>query len=147
LTDQQQAEIVREAYRKHATELLAIEESQQKFTVLLLAILGAGGSFIAGVRVPLPIGAKWGLTVLVLATISIGLIYTVFRNGARATTRALLVRCEEALGFQIQGAYIPGETLYGEVLKSYPKKGGWLGFISVLVVAAGLGFLIVLWTV
>ncbi len=147
LPDQQKAEILREAYRKHAAELLALEDAQQKLTVLLLAILGAGGSFIAGVRGPVSHGTRWGLTVLVVATVSIGLIYTFFRNRARAATRALLVRCEEALGFQQVDVYIPSETLYAEELKKYPSRGKWLGLIYALVPAAGIGFLIVLWTI
>ncbi len=147
LTDAERAEIVQEAYRKHATELLAIEDAQQKLTMLLLAILGAGGSFIAGMNQPLSIGAKIGLTILVVATVVIGLIYTLFRNRARRSTRALLVRCEKALGFQETGAYIPGETLYGNELTKFPVKGWWLGLIYALVPTAGIGFLIVLWMI
>jgi hypothetical protein len=145
LTDAEKAEVLRETYKKHATELLAIEDAQQKITILLLGILGAGGSFIAGMKEALSCGAKCGLTVVVVSTVIIGLILTFFRSHARETTRALLVRCEEALGFGEKGYYIPGEKLYGDVLMMFPSKGKWLGLIYALVPAAGVGFLITLW--
>ncbi|WP_126456582.1 hypothetical protein [Sulfuriflexus mobilis] len=134
------------AYQKHATELLAIEEAQQKLTTLLLAILGAGGSFLAGMGEPLSCGPKQGVTIIVVAITIIGLIYTVVRSRARATTRALLVRCEEALGFYQPEAFIPNDTLYGETLKKFPSLGGWLSWNYALVPVTGLGFLVVLWT-
>jgi len=139
-------EILLVAYQKHAAELLAIEEAQQKFITLLLAILSAGGSFLAGMQVSLSCGPRLGVTIIVVAVVVIGLIYTAVRNRARATTRALLVRCEEALGFFQEGAFVKDDTLYGETLKKYPSRGGWLSWNYALVPATGLGFLIVLWT-
>jgi hypothetical protein len=147
LTDAEQSEVLREAYRKHSAELLAIEDSQQKLTALVLAILGAGGSFIAGMHQPLPGGARWGLTVLVVAIVLVGLVYTFFRSRARALTRELLVRCEEALGFYGQGPYIAGQTLYGAAWQQFPSRGRWLNLNYALVPAAAIGFLIVLWTI
>jgi hypothetical protein len=146
LTVAEKAEILLAAYQKHADELLAIEEAQQKLVTLLLAILGAGGSFLAGMQVSLSCGPKLGVTIIVVAIVIIGLIYTAVRSRARATTRALLVRCEEALGFYQSGAFIHDDTLYGETLKNYPGLGGWLSWNYALVPATGLGFLIVLWT-
>jgi hypothetical protein len=143
----EKAEAVREAYRKHATELLAIEEAQMKLTTLLLAILGAGASFIAGMKQPLPWPDQVGLTIVIVAIVAINWIYANSRNNARKLTRELLVRCEEALGFQEKGVYIAGEKLYGEAFEKYPEQGKWLGYIKWVVVAAGIGFLIVLWNV
>lgn len=147
LSNEEQSEILREAYKKHAAELLAIEEAQQKLTTLVLAILGAGGSFVASRTTSMNDPTRWGLTIIAVSTVLIGLVYTFFRSRARQTTRALLVRCEEALGFQTLGVYILGESLYGEELKRFPSRGWWLNLIYALVLAVGLGFLVVIWTV
>ena len=146
MDNDKKSEILLAAYQKHATELLAIEEAQQKLITLLLAILGAGGSFLAGMKTPLSDGTKVGITVIVVAIILIGLIYTAVRSRARASTRALLVRCEIALGFYQCGAFIPNDTLSGKTLKEFPGRGGWLSWNYALVPATGVGFLIVLWT-
>jgi hypothetical protein len=145
LSDERKVEILLEAYKKHAAELLAIEEAQQKLTTLILAILGAGGSFVASTTTPLTNAARWGLTIIVVSTVMIGLVNTLFRSRARQTTRALLVRCEEAMGFHAVGMYLEGQTLYGEELRKYPSRGAWLNLIYLLVLAVGIGFLFVIW--
>ena len=144
-SDDQKAEILRDVYNKHAAELLALEEAHQKLTTLILAILGAGGSFVASTTTPLTNQTRWGLTIIVVSTVLIGLVYTWFRSRARQTTRALLVRCEEALGFHTSGIYLDGQTLYGDELRKYPSRGAWLNLIYALVLAVGLGFLVVVW--
>ena len=146
ISDDQKTEILREVYNKHAAELLAIEEAQQKLVTLILAILGAGGSFVASTTTPLTNAVRWGLTIIVISTVMIGLVYTLFRSRARQTTRALLVRCEEAMGFHTPGTYLEGQTLYGEELRKYPARGAWLNLIYALVLAVGVGFLVVIWS-
>jgi hypothetical protein len=146
LPDPEQAKILLETYKKHATELLAIEDAQQKLTTLLLAILGAGGSFLAGTHPSLSVPTRWGVTITVVPVVLIGLIYTAVRSRARESTRALLVRCEEALGFFQKGVFITNEMLYGDALKRYPSRGWWLSFNYLLVPAVAVGLLIVLWT-
>ena len=60
LTDAEKAKVLREAYRKLAQSLHDIEETQVKLTAVLLAILGAGATFIAGARQPIvPWRASW----------------------------------------------------------------------------------------
>ena len=145
LPDERKIEILLEAYKKHAAELLAIEEAQQKLTTLILAILGAGGSFVAARPTQIADSTRWGLSIIVVSTVLIGLVYTWFRSRARETTRALLVRCEEALGFHTAGVYLEGQTLYGEGLRKYPGRGAWLNLIYLLVLAVGIGFLFVIW--
>ena len=145
LSDERKIEILLEAYKKHAAELLAIEEAQQKLTTLILAILGAGGSFVAARPTQIADSTRWGLSIIVVSTVLIGLVYTWFRSRARETTRALLVRCEEGLGFHTAGVYLEGQTLYGEGLKKYPGRGTWLNLIYLLVLAVGIGFLFVIW--
>lgn len=146
ISDDQKAEILRDVYNKHAAELLAIEEAQQKLTTLILAILGAGGSFIASTSTPLTNATRWGLTIIVVCTVLIGLVYTLFRSRARQATRALLVRCEEAMGFHTAGMYLEGQTLYGAELRKYPSRGAWLNLNYGLVLAVGAGFLVVVWS-
>ena len=145
LSDERKIEILLEAYKKHAAELLAIEEAQQKLTTLILAILGAGGSFVAARPTQIADSTRWGLSIIVVSTVLIGLVYTWFRSRARETTRALLVRCEEAMGLHTTGVYLEGQTLYGEGLKKYPGRGAWLNLIYLLVLAVGIGFLFVIW--
>lgn len=143
----QKAEILRETYKKHATELLAIEDGQFKLLALLLGIIGAGASFLAGMKeLILPVWAKVGLSLVIGAITLIAVVQSYFRARARVTTRDLLVRCEKALGFFDVGAYVPKEPLYEEPLKSYSKVGGWLAWVVVLVVIAGVGFCVLLWS-
>jgi hypothetical protein len=151
LTDSEKAEVLRDAYRKHATELLAIEDSQQKLTTLLLAILGAGATFIGAKADPLTEPTKWALTVAAGATAGVGLVYTYFRHYARQDVRTLLGRCEKALGFETRGAYIPGETLYETVEGAQPGtfrlKGWWLDAMTALpVILIAAAFLLVTWS-
>jgi hypothetical protein len=91
LTDAEKAKVLQEAYQKHAQSLHDIDETQVKLTVVLLGILGAGATFIAGVKVPSLTGAKVGLTVVITATVLIGSGSTYFRSRARRATRYLLV--------------------------------------------------------
>ena len=147
-TADQRGEVIREAYRKHATELLAIEEAQQKLVLLLLGIFGAGASFLASEKAK-PLEALWprlGLTLLVLALLAVAGVYTHHRNRARAAVRQMMLKCEDALGFFEPGIYLPSTPLYDDRYRIFPKVGRWLGWTYWLAVIAGTGFLIVLWS-
>jgi hypothetical protein len=146
LTDAEKSEVLREAYRQHAAELLAIEESQFKLTTVLLGIFGAGASFLAAMKNSPPCRAKIGLTVVVVAIVMVGAISTYLRHRARTGTRVLLVRCEEALGFKHLSAYIPDQALYPDRTSSFPQKGWWLGLTYLFVAIAATGFLVLLWS-
>lgn len=146
LTDAQKAEVVRDAYKKHADELRAIEDAQGKLTAVILGIFGAGASFLAGTKQAIPLGAKWGLTVVVLAIVGVGTIIAWFRRGARTGTRNLLKRCEVALGFYENDFYISGEKLYGDLFQKFPRKGWWLDLTIILAAVSGFGFLLLLWS-
>src|ERR1700685_3016861 len=90
LPEAQKAEIVREVYKKHAAELLAIEEAQQKLILLLLGVFGAGASFLASAKEPSLSGpAKIGLSLVVLGMVWVGLRYTRRRDLARVSVRDL----------------------------------------------------------
>lgn len=140
------AEAVREAYKKHAAELLAIEDAQQKLTLLLLGVFGAGVSFLASAKAALDPWAKGGITAVVFAMLLLAAGYTYQRNLARQAVRGLLVACEEALGFFEPGRYLTGAPLYPIGFLNFPNAGAWLGWLSfAVVVLGGIGFLLVLW--
>jgi len=145
LTDGEKAEVLREAYKKHAEELRAIEDSELKLTGIQLGIFGAGASFLAAMKQSLPPNAKWGLTVVAAAIILVGATSAFFRNRARQQTRDLLIRCEKALGFQDLDAYLPGEKLYGDVFAKYPSKGWWLALVNGFVASSGVGLILLVW--
>ena len=146
LPDPQKAEIVRDVYKKHATELLAIEEAQQKLTLLLLAVFGAGASFLSAEKKPsLSDPAKAGLTLVVLSILWVGLRYTKRRDLARSSVRDLLVDCEKALGLFDMDVYSRGLPLYSKPLQEFASKGGWLSSNFWIAALAALGFLVVLW--
>lgn len=157
LNDPQKVEFLRDAYRKHANELLAIEEGQRKLTALLLAMLGAGATFIAERQqkqqqgVQLPILAKWGLTIGAVSTLVVAVVYTCFRHYARQDVRRMLTRCEKALGFETKGEYIDGETLFETVQGANPEKfqfrGWWLDSMMILLVTGGaVAFIMATWS-
>src|SRR5207247_642619 len=99
LDGHQKAEVVRDIYKKHATELLALEEAQQRLTLLLLGVFGAGASFLASEKASsLTNVARVGLTMIVVGILWVGFRYTRRRDRARASVRDLLVDCEKALG-------------------------------------------------
>jgi len=147
LAAEHRSEVIRDVYRKHAAELLAIEEAQQKLVLLLLGVFGAGASFLASDKVPLQ--ACWpraGLTVLMLALLAIAGLYTTRRNHARVTVRHMLLQCDEALGLFEPGVYLEQAPLYADKYRTFPAEGKWLAWTYWLAVVAGIGFLVVLWT-
>lgn len=148
LTPEQRGEIVREAYRKHAAELLAIEEGQQKLVLLLIAVFGGGASFLASenARLMEAFWQRFGLAILILAFLAVAGVYTHHRNRARKGVREMLLKCEEALGFFEPGLYLTSVQLYDDIFKIFPKVGGWLGWTYWLAVMAGIGFLVVLFS-
>jgi hypothetical protein len=145
-TGDQRAEALREAYKKHATELLDLEDSQQKVTLLFLGIFGAGASFLASSEDPLDRGANPGLTLAVVAILALAALYTYDRNKARKAVRGLIVACEEAMGFFETGVYLKNHPLYPTAYLNYPKAGAWLSWASfATVVLSAAGFLLVAW--
>jgi hypothetical protein len=147
LVPKELAEALRDAYKKHAAELLAIEESRLKVTLVFLGVFGAGASFLASAKSPLDPRVNWALTVVVIAIFGLAAGYTYECNRARRAVRGLLVACEETLGFfEPNKYYLATDALYPLGCLSYPGRGAWLGWLSFAVVLlGGIGFLLVLW--
>jgi hypothetical protein len=141
------AEVVREVYKKHAAELLAIEEAQQKLTLLLLGVFGAGASFLASEKgaSALSVLSKCGLSIVTAAILLVGWRYTRRRDHARASVRNLLTDCEVALGLYAADVYVAGQPLYTAGLIRFPERGGWLSATYWIATLAAVGFVIVLW--
>lgn len=149
LSEKERAEAVREAYKKHATELLAIEDAQQKLVMLVLAIFGAGATFLGSIKEggTLSCGGKAGITIVVISILLLAGIYTWHRNRARGTVRGLIVRCEQALGFYDANLYRTNDSLYPVEYQNFPKVGGWLGWTYWFTVCSGFGLLVLLWSI
>jgi hypothetical protein len=144
LDGSRRADIVLDAYRKHASELLALEESQQKLVLLLLGVFGGGASDLASTRLAFGTAARVGLSVFVAAVLIVAWEYTRRRDFARQGIRALLVQCEIALGFYDEDIYVKG-SLYPPNGRDFPTRGAWLSRTFWLAVLAAIGFLVVLW--
>ncbi len=153
----QKAEALREAYKRHSSELVTIEEQQGKLLLVMLGIFSAGATFLASyykngstpdstpeLRLELPV--RLGLTVITGALLWLWGWFTFERHNYRQAVRDLLVRCELALGFYAKDAYLEGDSLYTQEERGFPSKGGfmlWNHFL--IVVLAGVGFLVILW--
>jgi len=146
LNSNEKAELIRDIYKKHSAELLTIEEAQQKLILLLLGVFGAGASFLASGKTPLPSAiACFGLTLVTLGMIIVGWRYTKRRDQARHSVRKLLIECEKALGLFDTDLYRPDLPLYHSELKKYPQLGYWLSHTFWIAALSALGFLVVLW--
>jgi hypothetical protein len=141
--------VLLEIFKGHKEELLAIEDTQVKVTGVVLGIFGTGGAFLASMvnkSSRISSNERWGLTLITSAILLLAMVSGYHRHKARRGTRYLLERCEKALGLYESGAYIEGEQLYPVPKKPYWQKGLWLVLVNGLVLLAGIGFLVVLWS-
>lgn len=137
--------VLLEAYKKHASELLAIESSEEWLLAFILGIYSADLTVVAGFvqkrellqRLHIP------LTVVALLVASFGVYYSVRRNMARRSTRQLLVNVERALGFYITDAYLHGEPLYPNcehyTRRTFLDHGYWI------ILIAACAFILIVW--
>jgi|SRR5271165_737431 len=141
--------ILLDVFKKHEEELLAIEDSQVKVVGVVLGIFGTGGAFIASMADKMSritVNERWGLTLITSAILLLAIVSGYHRHKARRGTRYLLERCEIALGLYESGAFIEGQQLYPTPKKPYWQMGLWLVLVNGLVLLAGVGFLVVLWS-
>jgi hypothetical protein len=148
----QKAEALREAYKRHSSELITIDELQIKLLLVMLGIFSAGATLLASFNkkdsaYDLPLGVQWGLTLIAVALLWLWAWFTRERHDYRQAVRDLLVRCELALGFYAKDAYLEGDALYTRWERQFPSKGGFMLWTHLATVfLAGIGFLLVLWS-
>lgn len=136
-----------EAYKKHSTELAAIEDRLNRLLLIILGVFGAGATVIPNAR--LGTVASGLLVVMVLVFVGFGLHYSFEMRQVRAAVRYLLVRCEIDMGFYIpkDRKDLPGadkQALYTREELKYPTKGKFLSGTCVTAIVVTAIVLIVL---
>jgi hypothetical protein len=135
-----------EGYKKHAAELVSIEDRQYKLTLLMLGIFSAGATLIASGHVEMSRPLRVALTVFSLAIVGPSFHYNAELHRLRGVTRELLVRCEIALGFHDKDRFLKNESLYDESEIGYGWKGRWLNSsYSWTVGTVCAAFILVVW--
>ena len=147
----QKAEALREAYKRHSSELVTIDEQQVKLALVILGIISAGATFLAPAKTDpastLTFTAKFGLSLITGGLLWLWGWFTLERHTYRRAVRDLLVRCEMAMGFYENGVYLQGDKLYTNEELGFPSKGLVYRNTNLgIVVLAALGFLMVLWS-
>jgi hypothetical protein len=147
----QKAEALREAYKRQSSELVTIDEQQVKLLLVMLGIFSAGATFLASGKGDTVCKMTWvvqsGLTVITLALLVVWAVFTFERHSYREAVRDLLVRCEMAMGFYENNAYLQGDKLYTDKELGFPSKGTYLPWVHLATVGfAGVGFMLVLWS-
>lgn len=145
LTRENKIQILLAAYQKHATELLAIQASQQKLNGLVLGIYSAGLTLVTALAKDAK-AILAGPSALALALIAIAILvgaYAVYmskyRGNARQEVRKGLTRIEQALAFYAAGTYLRDETLYELYWLNYPKEK-FLNLDVAIVILVGIAF-------
>jgi hypothetical protein len=155
LLKQQAVTILVEAYKKHAAELLSIEDSQQKLLALLLGIYSAALTLVFGLVkdghliIAADCWLKGALTLTAAAIGVFGVMFSIQRNHARRSVRAGLVRIEQALGFYVANLYV-ADRLYDETYRRYAQPNMQQSFLDygyVPVIVVGLAFIAAVWLV
>lgn len=137
LTPNHKSDALLAALGKHANELLALEDSQQKLVVVLLGIFSVGIGSLEKLK-PLPAPA---LIFVALALLAFGALYTSRRSAARKAIRSTIVDIECALGFYTDGLYLQGRSLYPKEFLQFPEKS-WLEWIYWTVIIVGIAFIV-----
>src|SRR5271170_3795887 len=119
----QKAEALREAYKRHSSELVTIDEQQGKLLLVMLGIFSAGATLLAkGDSTFQPSWAvQGGLTLITLGLLWLWIWFTLERHNYRQAVRDLLVRCELALGFYAKDLYLQGDKLYTTEELGFPS--------------------------
>lgn len=150
LSQAERIQILLVAHQKHATELLAIEASQEKLNTTLLGIYSAGFALITAAvgKDAKPILQTAGhpsylaLALVIFAAIlgAYGLAMTKRRGEAREAVREGLSHIDNALAFFEPGFYLKGLPLYPPDWQNFSKKK-WLNGSIAIVIIAGLAFI------
>jgi len=143
-------QILTAAYQKHAAELLAIQDSQEKLNNLVLGIYSAGLTLVAAIfkeaekilKGPnhTPSAFAWAFIALAIIIGIYALYMTKRRGHAREGVRTALTQIDQALGFFQPGVYLQGEPLYPLDWLEFPKHK-FLNWSVGIVIAAGIAFI------
>ena len=138
------------SYQKNATELLAIEASQEKLISLVLGIYSAGLTILAALLKDAksllqgsdhhPSLFSWALIVVAILMGLYAVCMSTQRNHARRAVRGGLSRIDQALGFFQQGNYLANQQLYEDSWLAYSTPG-FLNWAHAIVVMAGIAFI------
>jgi hypothetical protein len=138
-------EILLQAYKKHVEELRGIEARQSKVIALILGILSAAGTLFINGKITLEVAQKVYVSLLAIVVVYIGQHAIGELHDFRIAVRDLLVRCEIALRFYENSAFLNEEMLYTDYEKGYPTRGNWMKQDYWIVWLVSVVFLLVLW--
>lgn len=135
-----------EAYKKHSTELVSIEDRLNKLLLVVLAIFGAGATAIT--KATLTPKPAWILVFAVLGFAGVAWHYNSEMRNLRAQVRYLLVRCEVDMGFysprgRSKDPIAANKPLYTELELLFPTKGKYIRLTyGATIVAAAVGLIL-----
>ena len=145
VTQDNQIKILVAVYEKHARELLALEESQEKMILLVLGVFSVMIAFLVKDQQAKDFltghcERKILLCLFSLVLAGLGGYITRERNTARRITRGILVKVEAALELYRSGAYLTGENLYEERFYHGFPKAKFMGKVYWFVIAVAAAF-------
>jgi hypothetical protein len=123
-----------EAYKKHSTELISLEDRHNKSLLLILGLFGAGATAMSTVSIE---GQTWSMLcfmAIVACAGGVGLHAAHETHDLRKAVRDLLVRCELAMQLYTSDEFVSGKPLYDDSERDYPHKGGGLRIVSYIVI-------------
>jgi hypothetical protein len=124
LQDTARQNSLHEAYKKHSTELASIEDRENKFLLLILAVYGAGATAFSTINLQGASVMPWCFAGIVCLTIGVGQHTVHEDHDLRRAVRDMLVRCELAMEFYTPDVFLKDMPLYGAAERCYSSKGG-----------------------
>jgi hypothetical protein len=143
---EQKRSSLHEAYKKHANELVSIEDRLRNVLLVILGVFAVGVKELSSLHGHL--SQQVAFSVLVAAIAGFGIHLNLEYRNLRIAVRDLLVRCEIALGFYEKNAFIADDTLYTADELTYPNsdKGKYLLFTNLAVIgASAVGLIVLIW--
>jgi hypothetical protein len=140
----QRKDFLQEAYKKHSAELASIEDRDNKFIVLILALYGAGATAFSTIDLRQHCWMACFFTLMVFLTMWAGGHTVHEAHDLRKAVRDMLVRCELAMDFYKPDVFLKDERLYGNAERCFSEKGANRQTFAYLIVGVGGALLLVL---
>jgi len=135
-----------EAYKKHSAELRSIEDGENKFLLLILAIFGAGVTAASKVDLRCHPFMALYLTAIAVLLVAAGIHVVNENHDLRIVVRDLLVQCEQAMQFYKRDVFLKDRSLYQDAERHYACKGQHLrDFSRWVVLGAGVFLIPLIW--